>query len=101
MGGASRSTLVPDTPTLTETWPGFEVVTWYSIVAPAKTPRALVMKLNGEIAKALAGSDTIARLTAAGHIPAPSTPEAMLDYTRSEIAKFDKLIKAAGMRLDG
>ena len=39
-------------------------------------------------------SDTIARLTAAGHIPAPSTPEAMLDYTRSEIAKFDKLIKA-------
>jgi tripartite-type tricarboxylate transporter receptor subunit TctC len=101
VGGASRSPLVPDAPTLSETWPGFEVVTWYSIVAPAKTPRALVMRLNGEIVRALASADTIARLTAAGHTPAPSTPEAMLEYTRSEIAKFEKLIKAAGVRLDG
>lgn len=101
VGGVSRSPLAPETPTLTETWPGFEVVTWYSIVAPAKTPRALVMRLNGEIAKALANADTIARLTAAGHTPAPSTPEAMLEYTRSEILKFDKIIKAAGVRMDG
>ena len=59
------------------------------------------MKLNGEIGRALANAETIARLTAAGHIPAPSTPEAMLEYTRSEISKFDKIIKAAGVRLDG
>ena len=100
-GGPKRSPLLPDTPTLTETWPGFEVVTWYSIAAPAKTPRTLVMQLNGEIAKALASADTIARLTAGGHTPAPGTPEAMLEYTRSEITKFDKIIKAAGVRLDG
>ena len=61
----------------------------------------LVMRLNGEITKALTCADTIARLTAAGHTPAPGTPEAMLEYTRSEILKFDKIIKAAGMRLDG
>jgi tripartite-type tricarboxylate transporter receptor subunit TctC len=101
VGGASRSPLVPEVPTLTETWPGYEVVTWYSIVAPAKTPRTLVLRLNGEIARALSSADTIARLTAAGHTPAPGTPEAMLDYTRREISKFEKLIKAAGVRMDG
>ena len=101
IAGPKRSPLAPDTPTLSETWPGYEVVTWYSIAAPAKTPRALVMQLNSAIGKALASADTVARLTAGGHTPAPSTPEAMLDYTRSEIAKFEKLIKAAGVRLDG
>ena len=76
-------------------------IRWYSIAAPAKTPRALVMRLNGEITKALTCADTIARLTAAGHTPAPGTPEVMLEYTRSEILKFDKIINAAGVRLDG
>jgi tripartite-type tricarboxylate transporter receptor subunit TctC len=101
VGGTKRSPLVPDMPTLAETFPGFEVVTWYSIAAPAKTPRTLVMKLNGEIGRVLANPDTISRLTAGGHTPTPSTPEAMQEYTRSEIAKFEKLIKAAGVRLDG
>ncbi len=99
--GPARSQLTPDTPTLTETWPGYEVVTWYSIVAPAKTPRARVMRLNGELHKALANADTVARFQAAGNTPAPSTPEAMVDYMRNETAKFSKIIKAAGVRLEG
>ncbi len=99
--GATRSPLTPDTPTLTETWPGYEVVTWYSIVAPAKTPRALVMRLNGGLHKALANVDTVTRFHAAGNTPAPSTPEAMVDYMRNEIAKFSKIIKAAGVRIEG
>ncbi len=99
--GATRSPLTPDTPTLTETWPGYEVVTWYSIVAPAKTPSALVMRLNGGLHKALSHADTVARFQAAGNTPAPSTPEAMVDYMRNEIAKFSKIIKAAGVRIDG
>lgn len=99
--GLTRSLLTPDTPTLAETWPGYEVVTWYSIVAPVKTPRAVVMRLNEGIRKALEHPETVTRSQAAGNTPAPSTPEAMVDYTRSEMAKFGKIIKAAGVRLDG
>jgi tripartite-type tricarboxylate transporter receptor subunit TctC len=88
--GPARSALTPDTPTLA-----------YSIVAPAKTPRALVMRLNGELHKALANTDTLARFHAAGNTAAPSTPEAMVDYMRNEIAKFGKIIKAAGVRIEG
>ncbi len=98
--GATRSPLTPDTPALTETWPGYEVVTWYSIAAPAKTPRPLVMQLNGEIRRLLANPDAIARFQAGGNTPAPSTPEAMHEYTRNEIEKFRKIIKAAGLRFD-
>ncbi len=98
--GLTRSPLTPDTPVLAETWPGYEVVTWYSIVGPAKMPRARVMHLNEGLRKALENPDTVARFHASGNTPAPSTPEAMVDYTRSEMAKFDKLIKAAGVRLD-
>lgn len=99
--GLTRSALTPDTPVLAETWPGYEVVTWYSIVGPAKMPRVLVTKLNEGVRKALQNTDTIARFQAAGNTPAPSTPEAMVEYTRREMAKFDKIIKAAGVRLDG
>jgi tripartite-type tricarboxylate transporter receptor subunit TctC len=98
--GLTRSPLTPDTPILAETWPGYDVVTWYSIVAPAKTPRALVMRLNEGVRNALTNADTVARFHAAGNTPAPSTPEAMVDYTRSEMAKFGKIIQAAGVRME-
>jgi tripartite-type tricarboxylate transporter receptor subunit TctC len=99
--GPTRSPLTPDTPTLAETWPGYEVVTWYSIVAPAKTPRPLVMRLNEGLRKALEHPETVSRFHAAGNTPAPSTPEAMVEYTRNEMAKFGKIIKAAGVKIDG
>jgi tripartite-type tricarboxylate transporter receptor subunit TctC len=99
--GLTRSPLTPDTPVLAETWPGYEVVTWYSIVGPAKMPRPLVMRLNEGVRNALTNADTVARFHAAGNTPAPSTPEAMVEYTRSEMAKFGKIIKAAGVKIDG
>jgi len=97
-GGAKRSALAPETPTLNETFSGYEVVTWYSIVGPAKLPPAIVAQLNADIGRALASPEIIARLSSQGHDPHPSTPEAMREYTRSEIAKFAKLIKAAGVK---
>lgn len=99
--GPKRSPLVPDTPTISETYPGVEVVTWYSILAPAKTPRAIVLKLNAEIARALESRDMIERLVMQGHEPHPSTPEQMRDYTQRELAKWGKIIKAAGVKTDG
>ena len=99
--GLTRSPLTPDTPVLADTWPGYEVVTWYSIVGPAKMTRPLVMRLNEGVRNALTNADTVARFQAAGNTPAASTPEAMVDYTRSEMAKFSKIIKAAGVKIDG
>jgi tripartite-type tricarboxylate transporter receptor subunit TctC len=99
--GPKRSPLVPDTPTVAETYPGIEVVSWYSILAPAKTPRVVVMKLNGEIVRALQNAEVIDRLVSQGHEPHPSTPEEMRDYTREQLAKWGKIIKAAGIRVEG
>jgi tripartite-type tricarboxylate transporter receptor subunit TctC len=92
--GPKRSALTPDTPIVAETYPGLEVVTWYSILAPAKTPRALVLKLNAEIVRALESRDMIDRLITQGHDPHPSTPEQMRDYTQRELDKWGKILKA-------
>jgi tripartite-type tricarboxylate transporter receptor subunit TctC len=99
-GGPKRSPLIPDTPTVAETYPGVEVVTWYSILAPAKTPRDIVLRLNAEITRALESRDLIDRLVMQGHEPHPSTPEQMRDYTQRELAKWGKIVKAAGVKAD-
>jgi tripartite-type tricarboxylate transporter receptor subunit TctC len=77
------------------------VVTWYSILAPAKTPREIVLKLNAEIARALASRDVADRLVTQGHEPHPSTPEQMRDYTQRELERWGKIIKTAGIKLEG
>ena len=99
-GGMKRSPLTPDTPTVSETFPGFEVVSSYGIVAPAKTPRAIVLKLNAEITRGLASQDMIERLVAQGHDPHPSTPEDMRGYTQDQLAKWGKIIKTIGIKTD-
>ena len=99
-GGTKRSPVIPDTPTVAESFPGFEVITWYGIVAPAKTPRAIVLKLNAEISRALASQDMIERLVAQGHEPNPGTPENMRDYMQRELGKWGKIIKAIGIKPD-
>jgi tripartite-type tricarboxylate transporter receptor subunit TctC len=99
--GPTRSPLIPDTPTVSEIYPGVEVVTWYSILAPAKTPRDIVLKLNAEISRALASREVIDRLVIQGHDPHPSTPEQMRDYTQRELEKWGKIIKAAGIKVEG
>lgn len=99
-GGTKRSPVIPDTPAVAESFPGFEVVTWYGIVAPAKTPRAIVLKLNAEISRALASQDLIERLVAQGHEPNPGTPENMRDYMQRELGKWGKIIKTIGIKVD-
>jgi len=96
-GGTRRSPLMPDTPTIAESYPGFEVVTWYGVVAPAKTPPDIVRRLNAEIGRGLATKDMSDRLIAQGHEPQPGTPEDMRAYTQSELARWGKIVKAAGI----
>jgi tripartite-type tricarboxylate transporter receptor subunit TctC len=99
-GGTRRSAVIPDTPTIAETVPGFELVTWYGIFAPARTPGAIVQRLNGEIEKVLTESDVRERLGAQGLEPTVMTPEALKRYTEQDVSRWARLIKSAGIKAD-
>jgi tripartite-type tricarboxylate transporter receptor subunit TctC len=99
--GPKRSPLLPDTPTVAETYPGVEVVTWYSVLAPAKTPPEIVARLNAEIRRALTNRDVMDRLVQQGHEPHPSSPDEMRTYIRRELDKWGKIIKTAGVKKQG
>ena len=89
-----RSKILPDVPTLNETvMPGFEVSGWYGVMAPAKTPPAIVKKLNGEILRVLQDPDMISRLQQEGGEPFGSTPERFAAYLSSELERWTKLIR--------
>jgi tripartite-type tricarboxylate transporter receptor subunit TctC len=98
---AKRSSLAPDLPTFAESGlPGYEFGTWFSILAPAATPQAVVARLNGGIARALQLPDVRERLRALGAEPVISTTEEMNAFFRTEIARVGKVVKSAGIRLD-
>lgn len=95
---SKRSALVPELPTVAEAGvKGFEANNWYGVLAPAKTPRNVINRLNKEIVAVLNLPEIKALLFKSGLDAAPSTPEAFGDYIRSETAKWQKVIKAAGL----
>jgi tripartite-type tricarboxylate transporter receptor subunit TctC len=99
-GGTKRSAVIPDTPMISETVPGFELVTWYGIFAPARTPAAIVKRLNGEIANVLKDGDVREKLEAQGLEPTIMTPEELKRYTEQDVSRWSKLIKSAGIKAD-
>ena len=97
--GAQRSPSAPDIPTVAEAaLPGFEVETWWGIVAPAGTSRAILAKLNASARKALANDDTKKRFADLGMTNGGSSPEELDAYIKSEIAKWSKVIKDANIQ---
>ena len=97
----TRSPAAPDIPTLNESGlPGFEVVNWMGYIIPAKTPRDIVNKLSAEIRAVLQVSETRERLMKQGLEPAGNTPEEFDAFIRSEIAKWSKVVKQAGLKPD-
>lgn len=97
--GAKRSGAAPDIPTVAESGvPGYDVRNWFGVAAPAKTPRAIVDRLNSEIVRALQSPDLRERLTGLGADPVGNTPEQYTAFVQNEIAKWDKVIKAAGIK---
>jgi tripartite-type tricarboxylate transporter receptor subunit TctC len=96
-GGTKRSAAIGDTPPIAETVPGFELVTWYGVFAPVRTPEAIVKRLNAEIAKVLADPESRERMTAQGLEPTPMTPDQVRRYTQEETKRWTRLIKAAGI----
>jgi len=98
---ASRSSFTPELPTVAESGvPGFEVTTWTGVSAPAKTPRAIIDKLNADIIRALNSPDLRTQLTAQGADPTGSTSEQYTAFMQNEIVKWGKVIKAAGIKGD-
>ena len=96
---AKRSALAPELPTIAEAGlPGFEANNWNGVVVPAKTPRAIINRLNKEFAAALSLPDIKQFLFNQGLDAAPGTPEAFGAYIKSERAKWAKVIKAAGIQ---
>lgn len=97
----SRVAALPDVPTVTEAgFPGFEERSWVGYFAPAKTRPAIVKKLNGEINRILDLAEIKARLDALGLEPQPSAPGEFAGYVRNEVAKWAKIVKAAGITAD-
>ena len=96
-----RSPLVPDLPTIAETGlKGFEANNWYGILVPAKTPRAIVMRLNKDTSTALLAPDTKEVLFKQGLDVAPESPEAFGAYIKSEFVKWGKVVKASGLKAE-
>ncbi|MCW5603170.1 MAG: tripartite tricarboxylate transporter substrate binding protein [Burkholderiales bacterium] len=96
-----RASFAPDIPTIDESGlPGFEMQQFYSVVAPAGTPREVIQRLNQEIVKHLPSDDVRKRLSAEGIEITVSTPEEFGKLMASELEKWTKIIRAAGVKVD-
>ena len=99
VSSAKRSPSVPELPTVAEAaLPGFAVDQWYALFAPAGTPKEIVVKLYGEVARTVAQVDTKQRLLAMGLDPAGTSPDEFTAYVKTETAKWGKLVREAGIR---
>jgi tripartite-type tricarboxylate transporter receptor subunit TctC len=98
---STRSAALPDVPTLAESGlPGFEASSWFGVLAPAGTPREIVVKLNGAIDAWLASAGAREKLAAQGAIAAGGPPDAFVRHIATETAKWAKVVKASGAHTD-
>lgn len=95
---AKRLTVMPDVPTVAETYKGFEAVDWKAIVAPAGTPPEVVKKLNAAIDKALAKPGTISQLLAEGSAPVGGSVDKAAQYIKAEHARWGAVVREAGIK---
>ena len=96
-----RSSVVPDVPTIAEAGlPGYESSTWYGMLAPAGTPRPIVMKLHGEMLEVLKLADIREKLSAQGLEPVGNTPADFASVISAELVKWRKVVAAAGMKAE-
>ena len=98
-----RTKLAPQLPTIAESGlPGYEIIGWNGLIAPAKTPAVVVNKINAEVNRQLKASELVQRLGQSSYDPAgdKNSPEQFTDFVRAEIAKFAKLVKETGTKVD-
>ena len=97
---AQRSKALPDIPAMGETLPGFEIDTWWGLVAPAGTPREVVERLNKAFTDALRTPETQTRFAQLMAEPVPTTPEQFGAFMKKELARYEPVVKASGARVD-
>jgi len=96
-----RAASLPEVPTMEEAGVnGFEVESWFGFFAPAGTPRPVVERLNGAIGRVLAMPEVRQKIADSGGVPAPSTPEELLQRVRADLAKFAGIVKSANIRVE-
>ncbi|MGI9219220.1 MAG: Bug family tripartite tricarboxylate transporter substrate binding protein [Hydrogenophaga sp.] len=97
---AQRSALMSDVPTVAETLPGFQIDTWWGLVAPAGTPAETVRKLSAAFNAALNTPEVKARFATLMAEPAPSTPEAFAAFLSQERNRYERVVKLSGAKVD-
>lgn len=95
-----RMPSLPDVPTIAETLPGFESAAWFGIVAPAKTPQAVITKVNADVNEALRDPAIRQRLAELSADVVGGTPQATAAYMREDTERWDKVIKGANVKAD-
>jgi tripartite-type tricarboxylate transporter receptor subunit TctC len=103
-GGAKRSSLLPEVPTVSEAGAevglaGFELGSWYALFAPAGTPADVVRTLNGEVVRALGAPEIREQFAALGAEPVGSTPEQLAEVLQRDLVKWRKVARAANVPL--
>jgi tripartite-type tricarboxylate transporter receptor subunit TctC len=92
---------MPDVPTVAEVgYPGYQATNWYAYVAPAKTPKDIIARLNREIVKALNAPEVKALLNKQGLEPAPGTPEELARFMKSEYVTWGRVVKEAKIKVE-
>ena len=98
---AQRSRLAPDLPTMAEAgMPGFDISTWFGLLAPAGTPPDVIAKWNADVVKVLNSPDVREKMLAQGAEPSPQTPAEFASFIAREREKYARIVKASGARVD-
>jgi len=98
---AQRSKLAPELPTMAEAGvPGFDIATWFGLLAPAGTPSDVIAKWNADVTKVLSAPDMRERLAAQGAEAAPMTPTQFASFIDTELVKYARIVKASGAKVD-
>jgi tripartite-type tricarboxylate transporter receptor subunit TctC len=97
---AERDPLAPGVPAIAETLPGFDASSWAGLMAPAKTPPAIVEKISTAVQRAIKMPDVVEKFKAAGATPVGDTPEHFAQYLREDIARWRAVVDKAGVKIE-
>ena len=98
--GSKRAAHAQNVPTVSEALPGYEVINWHGVLAPAGTPAEVIKRAHAEVVKALGAPDVRSKLSSDGFEVVGNSPEAFSKFIRVEMAKWEKIVKGAGITAD-
>lgn len=99
-GARQRTDAIKDVPTVSETVPGYDLLTWYGLFAPRRTPAAIITRLHRDLVEILDSAEIAKAFAAQGVEPAHNTPQELTAYMRSETERWRKVIQTAGIKLE-